>query len=333
MQFSIPSAVPSLLGRGAARGALRVARVLAPAAVLTCGLTVASSLLLGASSARADQFIVTDVSYTHSGATTMDSHYHVDPLPGTPKNLKSPVDYSQGSVHVLLEVKTKPGDTPTKFQICFEGSPGYGCTEQSPTYTKTGSYEWTTKVSSQGFYLGNGGPDWTKGINSVALILKDTNNGKPQGDPKYVPTDLHVQVAFISSGASFAPPAPSGADAGAGDAARPAPGDAGSAVDASSGAPTPPRDASTSTGTGGGKDAGTTTPISRDAGTPVAAHDDDDDAGKSSDGGAGSEAKMEPDSGCSVGSRSLSGGFSFALALVLLGASRRRRSPRVRVRV
>jgi len=164
---------------------------------------------------RADQVVVTDVTYTHSAETTSDSHYHVTPLAGTPSNWNSPVDYIKGSVHVLLEVKTKPaGDTPTKFQICFEGTPSYACTEQSPTYTKPGKYEWNSAFSSPGFYFG-GQVDWSKGVNQIALILKDTMNNKPAGDPKYMPTDLHVEVSLLSQGASYVAPPAAGSGAGA----------------------------------------------------------------------------------------------------------------------
>ena len=129
----------------------------------SCSGLALACLLACTSAAHAEQFIVTDVEYTHSADTTRDSHYHVDPRAGTPGNWKSPVDYSQGSAHVLLEVKTKPGATPTKFQICFEGAPAYACTNQSPEYTKTGTYEWTTPFAN--FYQGDGvGVDWSKGI-------------------------------------------------------------------------------------------------------------------------------------------------------------------------
>lgn len=289
--------------------------------VLFPALLVAGSLFV--STARAEQFIVTDVSYTHSKDTTSDSHYRVAPQTGSPSNWKSPIDYTAGSVHVLLEVKTKPaGDTPTKFQICFEGSPGYGCTDQSPTYTKTGTYEWTTKFSA--FYLGNGGPDWSKGVSKVALILKDTANNKPQGDPKYVPTDLRVQVAVISGGASFAPPVEP-RDAGSGDAAqRPLPRDGGSttSVDASTGAAQPPRDAATSTGSTGARDAAATTPPrgddtpARDAGSP----------GKGDgDGDAGGGSETPDDAGCNLGSSSLTDGLALVGGLLLMALARRKR--------
>ena len=46
----------------------------------------------------------------------MDSHYMVAPNADNPKSWTSPVDYSKGSVHIALDVKTKPaGDTPTQF--------------------------------------------------------------------------------------------------------------------------------------------------------------------------------------------------------------------------
>jgi hypothetical protein len=289
--------------------------------------------------AQADQFILTDVSYTHSGETTVDSHYHVDPSASTPKNWKSPVDYSTGSAHVRLEVKTKPGATPTKFQICFEGTPDYACTDQSPTYTTTGTYEWTTPFAN--FYFG-GTVDWSKGINKVALILKDTNNNKPQGDVKYVPTDLRVEVAIISPGSSFVAPM---RDAGVGtsDAGT----DAGTAR-ADAGTARPIADASTGTDSGAAPalDAG----IVRDAGSSgsidAADQDTDEDAGVTSAADAGSagghaskdaaaegddeEPSKDGDGGCSVSQTSRVGSgalwlvFGACLGLVARGRRRQR---------
>jgi uncharacterized protein (TIGR03382 family) len=132
-----------------------------------------------------------------------DSHYHVKPAAGTPANWTSPVDYTQGSVYFALDVKTKPaGDAPTKFQVCFEGSPSYACGDQSPTYTKIGHYTWMTSFTN--FYQYSM-VDWTKGVASHALIVKDDMNNKPAGDPKYVPTDLHVLIVMLSKGASYVP--------------------------------------------------------------------------------------------------------------------------------
>ncbi|MET0287954.1 MAG: hypothetical protein ABW352_25920 [Polyangiales bacterium] len=187
--------------------------------------------------ARADQFIVADETYVHSKDTTSDSHYRKPPREGTPKDWTKPTNWSKGSVHVTLEVKTKPSDAPTKFQICFEGTPTYACTNQSETYTKPGTYKWSTPFSA--FYQGNGMQmNWANGVKQVALILKDDKNGKPQGDPKYVPSSLHVEVAVVSEGATYKPPTAAPADAGVVDAGS-VKSDASTPVDAS----TPPTDA------------------------------------------------------------------------------------------
>jgi hypothetical protein len=275
--------------------------------------------------ARAEQFIVTDVAYTHSAATTSDSHYRVDPLPAAPSNWKSPLDYSQGSVHVLLEVKTKPGATPTKFQICFEGTPSYACTDQSRAYTEVGPVEWTTPFTN--FYQGDGvGVDWSKGVKKVALILKDTMNNKPQGDPLYVPTDLRVEVAVISKGASYmAPPRDAGvSDAGAG-AARDAgaeAGDASAAQPADAATDTRPlsQDASYDAGPSPRSDAGSAAPTAVDASTHAAG-----DAA----GATAPETADDTRAGCALtrGADAASGGW-LILASALLVVLQRRRTKR-----
>jgi uncharacterized protein (TIGR03382 family) len=172
---------------------------------------------LAAAPVRAEQFVLADVSYTHSAQTTQDSHYYPDLPADMPKDWTKPVDYAHGSVHVVLDVKTKPaGDAPTKFQLCFEGTPSYGCTLQSPTYTKTGRVEWDSPFSS---FWYESTVDWAQGVKRMPLILKDDMNNKPAGDPKYVPSELHVQVTLVSAGAKFvAPPPPTAAGSGGGGA-------------------------------------------------------------------------------------------------------------------
>jgi len=171
-------------------------------------------------------FVVVDVAYTHSAQTTKDSHYRVPPPPGTPSNWTSPIDYVGGSAWVRLEVKTKAGgDTPTRFQVCFELAVNYACTNMSPVYTKPGVYTWGTSFSGAypaAFYL-SGPVDWSKGIQATALILKDTKNVKPAPEnvgaavsALYMPTDLHVTVTLVPKGETYVEPM--GGDAGSGDA-------------------------------------------------------------------------------------------------------------------
>src|SRR5262245_50738651 len=134
-------------------------------------VSLAVASLCVCSLARAEQFVLVDLSYTHSTDTTKDSHYYPKLPTDTPKDWTQPVDYSKGSVHIVLDVKTKPaGDAPTKYQLCFEGTPSYGCTAQSPTYTKAGRVEWDAPFS--GFWY-ESTVDWTKGVKAMPMILKD----------------------------------------------------------------------------------------------------------------------------------------------------------------
>jgi hypothetical protein len=265
-----------------------------------------------------------------------DSHYHVKPAAGTPANWQSPVDYTQGSVYFALDVKTKPaGDAPTKFQVCFEGSPSYACGDQSPTYTKTGHYTWMTSFTN--FYQYSM-VDWTKGVANLALIVKDDMNNKPAGDPKYVPTDLHVLIVMLSKGATYVPVNPNGGSGGsaagsggtnaagagggkagaggmagragtAGNAGKPAAdGGRGASVDAGLDAATGAAGASNAAGTGA-------------AGTSAAG------SAPTTSGNAGSTHKVmpKPGSNCSAAGGAFGNvGFSALIAGLLL--VRRRRS-------
>lgn len=197
-------------------------------------------LTILAATTHAAQVVVTEVTYTHSNATTNDSHYIVLPLMGTPSNWVSPVDYAQGTAVVRLEVFTKPSTAATRFQICFEGSSSYACTNQAPAYTTTGVYTWTTPFTS--FYQ-YASVNWSQGVRDVALILKDTTNGKPADEnvgatesARYLPTNLRVTVTLVSPGSTYVPP--DAADAGSPDAGTPDAGvrdagapDAGAVVD------------------------------------------------------------------------------------------------------
>lgn len=259
--------------------------------------TVFAIAVFGAGAARADQFVVLDSTWEHT-ADLPDSHFHVDPLPATPADWTSPVDYASGTAYLHLEVYTKPTDTPTKFQVCFEGTPTYACTDQSPTYTAVGVYDWSTPFSS--FWSPpNEAVDWSQGTNKLAVILKDTQNGKPSADnvgaataALYTPTQVRMVVTIVAPGSDYVPPGP--ADAGA-------PTDAGGDGGGSSG--------------DGGADAGTPGP---DAAGP---------------GGSGGSAPVAPaatasgdDGGCGVAPRGVGADyFALGIAGAALAAKRRRR--------
>lgn len=187
----------------------RTWRSLAVAVVGTAGAAWASP-------AWADQVVVFDETWVHT-PDLPDSHYRLPPAEGTPADWVNPTDYTGGSAWVYLEVFSKPTAQETKFQVCFEATPTYACTAQSPTYTEVGVYEWETPFG--GFWSPPGElVDWTQGVNQIACILKDTENGKPSADnvgPEiaalYTPTEVRLVVTLVEAGSVYEPPTPTGA--------------------------------------------------------------------------------------------------------------------------
>lgn len=87
-----------------------------------------SFLLLFLPFARADQFVLFDVTFTFTQEDALNSkpsqsHYYVksDRLNAErPKDWTTPVDYRNGTVHLRLEVLEKPvGDQPTSWSVCY----------------------------------------------------------------------------------------------------------------------------------------------------------------------------------------------------------------------
>jgi hypothetical protein len=301
------------------------------------GFSALSILLAMPAPGRAEQVVVVDVTYTHAADTTSDSHYRVPPRDGSPSDWTSPIDYTKGSAHVLLEVKTKPSATPTKFQICFQGTPAYACTYQAPEYTAVGKYEWDTPWDA--FWYG-GEVDWSQGVDEIALILKDTSNGKPQGDPNYVPTDLRVQVTLVSQGSTFVQEvggaagsaAGSGGASGGGGAGAPAGGSGGRAATGGAGASSVPQAGRASAGTGGAAPSGGSraAPEAGKAAGSAGASPQPSAAGAPAAGAlaaAGTGAAPAESGGCDCNASGAAGaGNSFWLvAAWLLHARRRRR--------
>jgi uncharacterized membrane protein YgcG len=173
-------------------------------------LLISALFALPATALAQEQFVLFDVSYSHDAETTSDSHYVVEPSAETPDNWRSPVDYAAAKVEMYLEVKTKPSDAPTRFQLCFIGTPSYACTDQSPVYTETGVVKWTSEFEN--FYQYSQ-VDWSKPLNEYTLILKDDKNGKPapenvgeQASTRYFPTHLRVVATLVPEGAIYTPP-------------------------------------------------------------------------------------------------------------------------------
>src|SRR5262249_37827846 len=138
---------------------------------------VAAALILIPSGARAAQFTIVDVTYTHGPPTVAGSHYRVKPSAETPANWKAPVDYTQGKVYGHVQVFSKPNDNVTNLSVCFEGSGGYACTGNLK-WSKPGVYEWNQDFSRM---LHPDQVDWTKKPGNVALILKTGNYTNVEG--------------------------------------------------------------------------------------------------------------------------------------------------------
>jgi MYXO-CTERM domain-containing protein len=270
------------------------------AAVSAAALVVVS---LGSSAALADQFVVVDSTWDHT-PDLADSHYRVLPTAATPASWKSPVDYASGLAHVRLEVFTKPTATPTRFQVCFEATPTYACTDQSPDYTTVGVLDWETPFSN--FWSPPGETvDWSQGTTKIALILKDTKNGKPSADnvgPEmaalYTPTHVRMVVTIVAPGSTYVPPPPVMMDGGVVDS------DGGALVD------------------GGTDDAGAVPATSSSSGTV-----DTSDAGADAGAGGSPSSPGKSEGGCSVAAAP--GGARdtgwLALAMMAVGATRLRR--------
>ena len=289
------------------------------------------------SAAHAEQVVVFDAHWTHT-ADTPDSHYRLPPLAATPANWVSPVDYTKGSAYVHLEVLTKPTNTPTKFQVCFEATPTYGCTAQSDAYTTTGVLDWATPFS--GFWSPAGETvDWTQGVHDIAVILKDTMNGKPSAAnvgaataALYTPTEVRVVVTLVSAGSAYVPPKPYDPNPPGSDAGPKT--DAGAADGSGTEAAAPPTGAGATDG--GGRD--------RESGAPEAGGTSTGDAatdakgtGASADAGPASTSTDNDsknvaggdESGCSivrVRAASSSAALGWVVAALLLGATARRRA-------
>lgn len=231
---------------------------------------MALSSVVASRAARADQFVVLDETWDHT-PDMPDSHYRVDPTPATPDDWVNGTDYSDGSAWVYLEVQTKPTDQETKFQVCFEATPTYACTAQSPTYTTVGTYEWETRFSD--FWSPPGTQvDWAQGTNRIACILKDTMNNKPSADnvgdevaALYMPTRVRMVVTIVEEGSVYVPPTPTGEGGGGGGGTTTAAisGSGSASTKAASVAAAGPATAATTTGagatTGGGGESATTT--------------------------------------------------------------------------
>jgi hypothetical protein len=174
-------------------------------------------LLLAPQAARAEQFVLFDVTFPFTkmdadNSTPSKSHYYVkgDRInPKRPRDWTSPVDYRNGTVHIRIEVLDRPDSgEPTQWSLCYipnhgQGN-GYGCTGIGP-YTAKGVYE--KDVSMRTFWE-NDAIIWTEGIKQMDLVMKDKNgdHAHKRSDPeKFFPTRVRITMVQVSAGSKYDP--------------------------------------------------------------------------------------------------------------------------------
>jgi len=181
-------------------------------AVLPAG---GAALMAMPDSARADQFVLFDVTFTFTkedaeNSKPSKSHYYVkgDLInPDRPKDWTAPVDYRNGTVHIRTEVLEKPeGGQPTTWSLCYIPNKGqkngYGCTTTG-VYKEKGVFE--QDVSMKSFWE-NDSIIWSEGVKQMDLVLKDDKNlhAHKRPDPeKFFPTKVRITMVQVAAGAKY----------------------------------------------------------------------------------------------------------------------------------
>ena len=165
--------------------------------LIAAGLWMSSVL----PAAAQNKFIAADTTYTATAMNTMSSHYNLTPPSGIPTNWKSPIDYTTGMVSVRMEVLEKPSTAKTLVNICFEGNVET-CMNYPPAYTGTGVINFSQDIKSFWQYDMF---DYSKGIQTVAVSLKDEKETLAQGDPNFYPTKVKLTVTVMAAGGATVP--------------------------------------------------------------------------------------------------------------------------------
>ena len=184
-----------------------------------CGAVLASMFFVQAI-ALADQFVIFDKTFVFEEKDAIPTKSHLTVEGGelnkrTPQDWTSPLNYAEGTVHVLIDVLDKPdGDVPTYWSICYIAKKGqngsrYACTS-SPKYKKPGTYQ---VVQDMKKLWQKDTVVWTQGLEKMTLVLKGPpiNNG-PKGKShahlqpdlkKFFPTKIRFRIVQVSEGDKF----------------------------------------------------------------------------------------------------------------------------------
>jgi hypothetical protein len=214
-------------------------------------------LLSFAITARADQFVLFDATFTYTWDDAMNakpskSHYYVNEgnwlNKARPANWISPVNYRDGKVHIRAEVLEKPaGDQSAGWALCYVANKGeYGC-PYTNYYTKTGVYERDVDMRS---FWNNATIQWDYGVKQVDLVytINDSGSGHvtnfPDRKDLVTPTKVRITMIQVSSGGTYDPDWIGKSDGGSGS-------DGGSIIDSGARDVTDAGARSDASGTGG----------------------------------------------------------------------------------
>ncbi|MBX7097704.1 MAG: hypothetical protein K1X89_08330 [Myxococcaceae bacterium] len=172
--------------------------------------------------ASAAQAVVLDVTFTQTSDNTKfnapfgassslkGSHAFFAPSTLSPSNYVSPVDYRDGTFHVVIDVLAKPTATKMLTAACFlQGN--YTCLGYA-NLTTPGRVHFSQAVPS--FYQFSS-VDWTKRFDSISIIQRDSNEKKLDlgegfiGEPSYAayyPLTMRVQIIAVEKGGTFVMP-------------------------------------------------------------------------------------------------------------------------------
>src|SRR3954465_14273273 len=174
---------------------------------------------LGTAVARAEQFVLFDVTFTYTkedadNSNPRKSHYYVkaDRLNANrPKDWTSPIDYRNGTVHIRLEVLEKPpGGEPTTWSLCYIPNQGqknnYGCTGTA-VYREKGVYERDVSMTS---FWENESIIWSEGIKQMDLVIKDDSGGQGHAHKRadyerFFPTKVRITMIQVAAGEIYDP--------------------------------------------------------------------------------------------------------------------------------
>jgi MYXO-CTERM domain-containing protein len=157
--------------------------------------------LVAALPAHAQQFVLVDQTYTATAENTDESHFVAELKSGIPANFVTPTNYSNGRLHVELEVLEAPSATKTLYNICLHNSSNYACLPYVE-YTGEGTYEADPVFNT---IWNHGEVDWTQGVSKVELILKNEGEQLVHGNADFYPYRAHLKLYVIAEGSRFDP--------------------------------------------------------------------------------------------------------------------------------